>query len=142
MRTHVLLCDHAQIENNKLFISGAGISNIGPGSTTALAILIYIPWTETNRPVPYTVTLETEDGRTDLPSLLEDKPFVQIEMRGHVEVGRPSGAVVGAPLEAPIAIGIAPLPVQPGRYVWRLAIDNETHPDWTATFTIRSTDSL
>ena len=59
MQAHVLLCDHAQVAGNKLFISGAGISNIPVGVSTSLAVLIYVPWDQANTQIPYTLLLAT-----------------------------------------------------------------------------------
>jgi hypothetical protein len=33
------------------------------------------------------------------------------------------------------------LPLEPGRYEWRLTIDGDSHEDWTLPFTVRVEDS-
>lgn len=137
MRAHVLLCDHTQVENNKLFISGAGISWTSPGSPLSIAILIYVPWDRTNQRIPYRIELETSDGvAVELPA--PDGGQIRLAIASEFEVGRPPGALKGAPLEVPLAINVGPLPLEPGRYVWRLHIGDQTSDDWTAAFTVRS----
>lgn len=130
MQAHVLLCDHAQVAGNKLFISGAGISNVPIGSPTSVAVLIYVPWDQANTRIPYTLHLETSDGVKDLPSL--EGPAVRMELGGQIEVGRPVGATPGIPLEVPVAINVPVLALAPGRYMWRLTIDGEHNELWTA----------
>ena len=134
MQAHVLLCDHAQVAGNKLFISGAGISNIPVGVSTSLAVLIYVPWDQANTQIPYTLHLETSDGVTDLPS--PDGSTARIELGGQIEVGRPPGAIPGIPLEVPVAIGVPPLALNPGRYMWRLTIEGFENELWTAGFNL------
>ena len=52
--------------------------------------------------------------------------------------GRPDGLTPGTPIPVPLAINFTALPVEPGRrYVWRLAIDDTSEPDWVLTFRVR-----
>lgn len=134
MQIHVLLCDHAQVASNKLFIAGAGISNVPIGSPTSIAVLIYVPWDLANKRIPYTLHLETSDGLKDLPSL--EGEVAHLEVTGGIEVGRPVGAMPGIPLEVPVAINIPGLALSPGRYMWRFTIDGEQNELWTAGFTL------
>lgn len=136
MRAHVLLCDHAQVENSKLFISGAAISWVGQGVPVSVAVLIYVPWDRTNQRIPYKVELEEADGGlVSVPG--PDGQHLLIGFASEFEVGRPPGAINGAPIEMPMALNVGSLPIGPGRYSWRLTVDGETHEDWTATFTVR-----
>lgn len=137
MRVHVLLCDHAVVAEGKLFIQGAGISQIGPHAPTGLAVLIYVPWDRTNEVIKYRLDLVNEDGMTDLPT--RDGSVTQIEFSGQVEAGRPSGIKAGTPIELCIAHNFPPLAFLPaGRYQWILALDEESAEDWSATFDLRS----
>jgi hypothetical protein len=35
-------------------------------------------------------------------------------------------------------VNSTPLPLEPGRYEWRLTIDDESRQDWTLPFTVRA----
>ena len=55
-----MLCDHAQVANGKLFINGGGISRFfGPGLPpgTSIALLLLVPWEQTNAPIQLEFTL-------------------------------------------------------------------------------------
>jgi hypothetical protein len=67
MDAKVMLCDFAEVSGGKLFITGAGISLLASGSPTApypvnisLAILVSIPWTETDSQHVMTIELISE----------------------------------------------------------------------------------
>ena len=57
---------------------------------------------------------------------------------GEFEVGRPPGLKPGTPLDFPVAVNSTPLPLEPGRYEWRLTIDGTSREDWTLPFTVRA----
>jgi len=57
------------------------------------------------------------------------------------EVGRPPGLKPGTPLDFPVAVNSTPLPLEPGRYEWRLTIDGATREDWTMPFTVRTEET-
>lgn len=135
IRVQVLLCDHAQVEAGKLFILGAGIATVGCGAPTSIAVLVYVPWDLTNSEIPYRLQLETEDGQTHLP--LVDGQSVDVEVTGTLGVGRSEGALIGAPIQVPIAFSFGPFQeLAAGRYVWRLSLADETDEDWTAAFNL------
>jgi hypothetical protein len=123
----VLLCDHAQEVGGKLYILGGGWSIFrGTPVTMGLAVKIAVPWDGANAPHSFTARLVTEDG-TD-PLLVQPDATVAsspIQFEGRFEAGRPAGVPPGSDLDAPFAVNIAGLPLQPGRYEWRLAIDGE-----------------
>ena len=56
---------------------------------------------------------------------------------GEFEVGRPPGLKPGTPLDFPVAVNSTPLPLEPGRYEWRLTIDGRSDEDWRLPFTTR-----
>lgn len=135
MRAHVLLCDHAQVENNKLFISGAGISRLSMGAPMSLAVLIYVPWDLTNQRISARIDLEDADGRqVFLPT--DDGNSTPLVVEHSFEVGRPVGVPAGADLEVPFALNAGPLRLHPGRYQWRLTINGEVSYNWTASFDV------
>lgn len=60
-----MLCDHAQVADGKLFINGGGISRFfGPGLPpgTSIALLLLVPWEQTNAPIELDLQLLTADG--------------------------------------------------------------------------------
>jgi hypothetical protein len=73
------------------------------------------------------VEMETEEGQQQVV-FFDDVPF---------EVGRPAGLKPGTPLDFPVAINSGPLPLEPGRYEWRLTIDDEADDDWRLPFSVR-----
>src|SRR5258708_40189637 len=117
MKVTMMLADAAQALLGKLFILGGGWWVTGPAPTpSALALKIEVPWGEANRRHKLVVALLDAD---DQP--VPDPAGNPIEIAGEFEVGRPPGLPAGTPLDAAIAVGIAPLPLRPGsRYVWRL----------------------
>jgi hypothetical protein len=68
MDARLIFCDFAEVSGGKLFISGAGISLVGTSETVApfpmtaaLALLITVPSSETDRPHRLTIELSTWD---------------------------------------------------------------------------------
>ena len=44
----------------------------------------------------------------------------------------------GVALDVPLAINFTAMPLAPGkRYTWRLAIDDNTEPEWRVVFSVR-----
>ena len=76
------------------------------------------------------VPVEVADDEEDVHSLvlMDDVEF---------EVGRPAGLKPGTPIDFPLAFNLGPLPLEPGRYEWRLSIDGRTDDDWRLPFTVR-----
>ena len=127
MKTMVLLCDHAQEVAGKLYILGGGWSIYrGTPVTMGLAVKIGVPWELANTPHSFTASLVTEDGGDPvLPKPEGGAGPSPIQFEGRFEAGRPAGVPPGSDLDAPFAVNIAGLPLAPGRYEWRLAIDGE-----------------
>jgi hypothetical protein len=70
----MMLCDHAAVAEGKLFVSGGGWGLIGPApSPSAIAILIEVPWDQTNRKVVFSLSLHSADGAGDRKNLCD--PF-------------------------------------------------------------------
>lgn len=114
----MLLADAAHQVNGKLYILGGGWSTTGtPTGPMAVAVKIEVPWDRSNLPHDWRLVLVDADGR---PVVTADGQTV--EVTGQLEVGRPPGLPDGTPLDAPLAVGFGPLPLDPGRYQWRLEI--------------------
>jgi hypothetical protein len=138
MRATLLLADYAVVSDGKLTIVGGGWSQTGPEPAPfGIALLIQVPWDQANTRHTFSVELLDADGE---PVVLEtdeeeDQP---VSFGGDFEVGRPPGLKPGTPLDFPVAMNSTPLPLEPGRYEWRLIIDGESRQDWTLAFTVRS----
>ena len=129
----LLLADSAQVADGRLFILGGGLGEVGPGpQPMAIAMLLDVPWDQANAAHDWKFELLDEDGT---PVLYDDQPIL---VGGQFEAGRPDGLAPGTPIPVPLAINFTALPVEPGRrYVWRLAIDDTSEPDWVLTFRVR-----
>ncbi len=118
----MLLCDAAQEAGGKLYVLGGGWSHLVASEvpvTMALAVLIEVPWDETNRRHQVHAALLDDDGA---PVEVEGLP---VEARAPLEVGRPVGVRPGISLNAPLALSFYGLTLQEGGYVWQLQINNE-----------------
>lgn len=136
-RVTMMLADHAQVADGKLFISGGGWSVTGtPTQPSALALLMQVPWTEANRKIPFTLRLVDGDGQP-VRQPTPDGQSTPVEITGSLEVGRPVGVPEGTMLDAPFAANLPPLFLAPGRYVWELWLDGETRAEWQVSFLAR-----
>jgi hypothetical protein len=133
----MLLCEAAQVADQKLYIMGGGISVIGPDPVpSAIAIKIDVDLHETDASHYLVLYLEDADGRP----VMIDTPEGQnpVEVSGEFPVARPTTLPAGAPADVSMVIGLPPLPLAPGnRYIWRLSIDGNTEDNWTLPFTVR-----
>lgn len=137
METNVLLCDHAEVAGDKLFVNGASIDrSIFPAGTQApyvanfaVAGVVHVPWTATNAEHLLRIEIVTEDGR--VPELFGAQPPPDGIAGGFgFNVGRPPHLVSGEEQMVPFAFNFAGLPfARPGRYVIRLSIDGEPVKD-------------
>jgi hypothetical protein len=122
MDADLILCDHAEAVNGKLYINGGGWNLLfAPDRpiNISLAILIEVPWTETNTPHVFRADLLTADG--DVVSVDGN----EISLTGQFEVGRPPGIKPGTSLNTPLAMQINALSLPAGGYEWRLFIDED-----------------
>lgn len=141
MKATLLLADYAVVSDGKLTIVGGGWSQTGPEPAPfGIGLLIQVPWDQANTVHTFQVELLDADGE---PVVLEtdedgDQP---VAFGGDFEVGRPPGLKPGTPLDFPVAMNSTPLPLDPGRYEWRLTIDGESRQDWTLAFTVRAQEA-
>ena len=137
MRATMMLADSAQAVGGKLYILGGGWTITGPGpAPSALAILVEVPWDQTNVRHPWRLELLDADGEAvEVPTPLGKKPLV---LDGQIEVGRPAGVRPGTGLTVPIALNLGPLPLEAGeQYVWRLSINDRSDDNWRLPFSTR-----
>jgi hypothetical protein len=129
MKAVALLCDHAQVSGNKLFISGAGINLIRVANPEpplavnfALAIMVTVPWTATNQPHKMTVELIGDQGAGSserVPLTPDDGVIVAEFNAGRSPVMKP-----GEDTLLPLALPMPGLPLpQPGSYFFTVKLD-------------------
>lgn len=119
MEVTLLLCDFAEVLNGKIYIMGAGWDRVMGGMpiNAALAILIQVPWEQTNQRHSIAMRLVTEDGA---PVVVNDEPVVG---GGEFEIGRPPGSTPGATSAVPLASRFPTVVFAPGRYRVEIEID-------------------
>jgi hypothetical protein len=135
----MLLADYAVVSDGKLTIVGGGWSQTGPDPAAfGIGLLIQVPWDQANTPHTFAVELLDADGSAVSFEADETDDEQPVAFGGDFEVGRPPGLKPGTPLDFPVAVNSTPLPLEPGRYEWRLTIDGESRADWTLPFTVRT----
>jgi uncharacterized protein DUF6941 len=135
----MMLCDHAEVAEGKLFINGGGWTVTGPGPVPfAIALYIEVPWDRTNTKHTFKLELLDLDGQA-ITTEMRDGEEHPIMAEGDFEVGRPPGMRPGTPVAIPLAFGFPSPPPIPsgGTYVWQLSIDGGTDEDWRLTFSTR-----
>lgn len=135
LELQVILCDAAVADpGGKMHMLGAGWSiTSSPTGTHALAVLIKVPWDRTNQQIPLQITLVDSDGRpVELPA--PDGDTQKITTEAQIEVGRPAGIPAGSTVDAAFALNIPQLPLQPGRYEYRVDAGDQT---FHAAFLVR-----
>jgi len=136
----MLLADYAVVSDGKLTIVGGGWSQTGPEPASfGIALLIQVPWDQSNTMHTFTVELLDADG-AHVVLETPDEEEQPVAFGGEFEVGRPPGLKPGTPLDFPVAMNSTPLPLEPGRYEWRLTIDDTERQDWSVPFTVRGDD--
>jgi hypothetical protein len=133
LEAQLLLCDAAVADpSGKLHMLGAGWSmTSSPTAPQAVAVLLKIPWDRANQRIPVVLQLFDPDGRPVV--LATPEGAQQIVIRGEVEAGRPAGVSPGSLLDAAMAFNVPPLPLDPGRYQWRLDVAEQT---FTSSFQV------
>lgn len=137
MKLTLLLADYAEAVNGKLYVMGAGRTVVGPApSTFAIAVLIEIPWDETNRRHVLRLELVDSDGQPVMIPTATGQCRVEID--GGFEVGRPPGLRPGTSQTVPLALNIGPVPLAPGReYVWRCSVNGASEEGWRLPFSTK-----
>lgn len=131
MDTAIMLCDHAEAINGKLFVNGGGINvfrvSSGPPYTlsTALAVVIHVPWSATNHAHRLTVDLIDEDGQEVVPWVPEGAaPRPPVKVDSQFNVGRPVQLQAGAAQSFPLAINFQLGLTRLGGYEFVVSIDD------------------
>jgi hypothetical protein len=122
MDATLLLSDFAEAVNGKLYVMGGGWNVLFAGGqpfNTSLAVLVVVPWDQTNRRHDLTIELLTDDGE---PVEIGGQ---RVAVSGDFEVGRPPGVKPGTSMNTPFVWNFNGLVLEPGGYEWKLAIDGE-----------------
>lgn len=123
MEADLLLCDHAEAINGKLYIMGAAWNLLqapGQAITIALAIVVKVAWDEAEAPHELIAELLDADGERITINGEAVAPS------GRFELGRPPGLKPGSTLNMPLAFNLTGLVLGVGQYEWRLTIDGDT----------------
>ena len=141
-RTSMMLADNAQAVGGKLYVLGAGWNSTFPGAPGAIAGIVTVPWTETNRKHTLVFSLVDESGvAVRVPT--QQGEFAPLTIRTEFEVGRPPGVRPGSSFSNPIAINYVALPFQAGHsYEWRWSINERTRDDWRLPFEVRAAPAM
>lgn len=130
-----ILCNHAEAQNNLLYVSGGGIDRaFVPANTSgpwninlAIGINISVPWNETNNEHTLTVDLVDFDSHPVLvPSGIDTLAPVHVEAK--FNVGRPPTLEIGESQSISLAINLPSLPIPAiGNYSFILEVDKVEH---------------
>lgn len=128
---YLAVADHAEAINGKLYLHGAGWTDItqppGPGGQPGivhigLAASIIVGWTETNRRFPFFLAVVHEDGDE------------LVKINAQIEAGRPAGIPEGSDLRNVLAVNAEIQFPKPGSYELRAQLDKDVR---SVTFRVR-----
>ena len=131
MRVDAMLCNHAEVQNNMLYIAGGGIevTQIPPGVpgpygvNVGIGLIVTVPWSGTNEQHTLAIDMFTEDGA---PVLVPTGPDTEapLHLEFQFNVGRPPGVPAGEDQHVCLAANLPGLPVPSvGSYSFRLTVD-------------------
>jgi len=128
-----ILCNHAEAQNNLLYVSGGGIDRaFVPPNTTgpwninlAIGINISVPWNETNNEHTLTVDLVDFDSHPVLVANGVDS-VAPVHVEAKFNVGRPPTLETGESQSISLAINLPSLPIPAiGNYSFIIEVDGE-----------------
>lgn len=131
MEIDVILCNHAETGENKLYLTGGGVNLcfIGPTPPHVISLgignVIHVPYQMTNQPHELKVRLVDEDGQSVRPFLPETPDQAEpVEVRMPFNIGRPPMIAVGDEQTIAVAANFVNLPLEkPGLYTFIIEID-------------------
>lgn len=132
MKVTAMLCNHAEAQNNLLYVSGAGVDRAmvpagseGPwGVSLGVGVLIGVPWSQTNQQHTLAIVLQDADGH---PVELATDPTggsepVRVEVG--FNIGRPPELVAGDEQNISFAVNWPALPLASlGQYEFVIEVD-------------------
>ncbi len=99
----LILADSAQVVANKLYLLGGGWDRLTVNKgfpfdqRCAIAVVVKVPWNETNRKHTFEIEVLSEDQNTEEPNSIA-------KIQGQFEVGRPVGIPAGQDQRIQLAI--------------------------------------
>ena len=114
----MFLCDSAQVYQGKLSVLGAGWSHIAIGAPSAIGAILEITTDLTDHKLHATLDCVDADGHPYCPDGVN--PLV---LQADIEVNRPAGTA-GSSQRLPLAFNFPPIFQRPGRFTWRLAVED------------------
>ena len=131
LQASLLLCDWAEAVNGKLYAQGIGWTGIVPDRplSIAVAVLVNIPYGQTNQEHTLDLRLLDEDGEP-FPS---EQP---IGAQATFEVGRPPKMRRGEQQNMHFALNLAGVTFPAGGYAFHLSVDEQ--PVASAPFVARA----
>jgi hypothetical protein len=132
----MVLADHAQVADQKLFIAGGGWTDMNGAAPFALAMLIEVPIEQTGTQHTFAVDLIDSQGQPALMPTPQGMMPVHNEMTMQVE--RPDDAPTTSSFVNPFVIKFGPMPVAPANYEWRLQVDGEARENWRLPFRVHA----
>lgn len=131
MDVTAMLCNHAEAQNNLLYLSGAGVDRalIPPGAqppwplSVGVGINIVVPWTQTNQNHALLVEMvDADEQPVKLPTGPDTAEPFRAEMR--FNVGRPPLLGTGEGQLVSLAVNVPSLPISSlGNYSFVIRVD-------------------
>lgn len=131
MELAALLCNHAEVQNNRLYLLGGGIDQTvipagrrGPWSVSlAIGLTIEVPWLETNKDHAVKIALLSADGKpVEVQANSTDRQPFGIDLR--FSLSRPLHLETGASQNVALAVNLPSLPFEEmGSYFFVFSID-------------------
>ena len=123
----VMMANHAEAINGMLYMLGGGWTDHHrqivagqptPASSFSIATAVYVPWSDTNRPISLTVSIENEDGAE----------FFKFD--GQVVAGRGPQLPPGSGQHLPLAINVVTAFPTAGGYRVVVKLEGRDHRTW------------
>jgi hypothetical protein len=130
----MVLADHAQVADQKLFIAGGGWTDMNGAAPFALAMVIEVPIEQTGTEHTFTVDLIDSQGHPALMPTPNGMEPVHHEITMQIETPEDAPAT----LVSPFVIKSGPMPLAPASYEWRLQVDGEARENWRLPFRIHA----
>jgi hypothetical protein len=131
MDLDVILCNHAEAAENKLFLTGGGINMcfVAPTPphiiTIGLGIIVHVPWQLTNQPHTLSINLRDADSNPIVPWAPEGTPDPPpVQLKAPFNVGRPPFMPAGDDQTIAVATNFQNLPLREiGIYSFEIELD-------------------
>ncbi len=115
----MFLCDSAQVYQGKLSVLGAGWSHIGIGAPSAIGAILEVTTDLTDHKLHATLDCVDADGHPYCPDGTNP-----LKLEADMEVNIPAGVKSGISQRIPLAFNFPPIFQRPGRFTWRLAVED------------------